>query len=64
MVTILRLLMGALRDCIMSRGRLAPAIGVGAAVRDQALAEQTQHALAGVVVLTDDVEELARRDMV
>ena len=44
--------------------RLAPAIGVVAVVRDQAPAEQAQHTLSGVVVFTDDVKQLARRDIV
>ena len=44
--------------------RLASAVGVPAAVRDQAPAQQIERALAGFVVLADHIKELARRGII
>ena len=44
--------------------RLARAIGIGAAMRDQTPAQKVKCALAGFVVFTDHVKQLARRDVI
>ena len=43
---------------------LAAAVGISAAMRDQAPAQQIQRALAGFVVLADHIKELARRGII
>jgi hypothetical protein len=44
--------------------RLAPAVRVGAAVRDQAPAQKIERALARLVVFADHVKKLARRGVI